>query len=66
MNVFCYNTLDLVDAMFISDSTQGADVASNSAAAPGSRLPANGLSPSQCPAFTQSLGPTPMLVIPRF
>ena len=29
MNVFDYETLDLIDAMFISDSTQGTDVASN-------------------------------------
>ena len=29
MNVFDYGSLDLIDAMFISDSTQGTDVASN-------------------------------------
>ena len=29
MNVFNYENLDLIDAMFISDSTQGTDVASN-------------------------------------
>jgi len=29
MNVLFYNTLDLIDAMFISDRTQGTDVANN-------------------------------------
>ena len=35
MNVFCYNTLDLIDAMFILDSTQGTDVANNISRCPG-------------------------------
>ena len=35
MNALFYNTLDLIDAIFISDSTQGTDVASNISRCPG-------------------------------
>lgn len=56
MNTFYYNTLELIDAMFISDSTQGADLASNFTRCPGVPPPGYRAFSQPLPGFYPKLG----------